>query len=178
MQIKISSKSGKVNDDLRKYAERKLQKLDKYFNHLRLIQVTHSQERNWHVVEVTVHGDGILLRGEEKSSDLRSSVDTVVEKLERQLKKHKDRLVERRRRASSRAQVVPTVEEATESEESQPQIVKTKRFAIKPMTPEEATLQMELLDHDFFVFANAQTQQVNVVYRRKDGNYGLIEPEF
>lgn len=178
MQVQISSKVGRVDDDLRNYVERKLQKLSKYFDHLRLIQVTHNQERNWQVMEVTVHGDGILLRGEERSSDLRNSVDTVVEKLERQLKKHKDRLVERRRRASSREQAVPLAEEAAPAEESLPRIVKTKRFAIKPMAPEEAALQMELLDHDFFVFSNAQTQQVNVVYRRKDGDYGLIEPEF
>jgi putative sigma-54 modulation protein len=158
--------------------------VERYFDHIHSVEVTASLVRNWHVVEITVHADGVLLRGEEKSLDMYTSIDQVVDKLERQLKKHKGKLIHRQRELSSRRGAAAAAPVDVESLLGEPQeagsgrLVRTKRFAVKPMSPDEACRQMELLGHDFYVFANSETEQVNVVYRRKDGNYGLIEPEF
>lgn len=185
MLISISGKQIEITDAIRRYAEEKLSKLERYFDHIHSVEVTASLVRNWHVVEITVHADGVLVRGEEKSPDMYTSIDQVVEKLERQLKKHKDKLIQRQREPSSRrsaaaARPLETELSAAELEEEGGlgRLVHTKRFAVKPMSPEEACRQMESLGHDFYVFANSETEQVNVVYRRKDGDYGLIEPEF
>jgi len=140
-------------------------------------QVTLSVERDRHKVEVTIPLDGIILRGEEVSGDMYGSVDMVIEKLERQIKKHKTRLSKKIRSNSLREFIAQSAGEVSEEEE-EPQVLRTKRFAIKPMPIDEAIMQMNLLGHSFFVFSNAETDEVNVVYRRKDGNYGLIEPEF
>jgi putative sigma-54 modulation protein len=127
------------------------------------------------IAEGTIWTKGPVLRARESSPDMRASIDMLVEKLERQARRYRDK----RRRSSSRtnaggveAETIPVV-----AEEESPVIVKTKQFAVKPMTPEEAVLQLELIGHDFFVFQNADTTDVNVVYRRRDGNYGLIEPQ-
>lgn len=184
MRVTVKGRNVQVTDALRVYAEKKLQKLTKYFNNIKEAQVTQSIQRNWHIVEVVIEGDGIFLRGEERSGDMYASIDAVVDKLERQLERFKGKLTAHPRPADLEAAVEegsePSLEELSdeEAEEGLPTIVKTKRFAIKPMNPEEAAMQMELLNHDFFVFLNAETEQVNVLYRRKDGNYGLIEPEF
>jgi putative sigma-54 modulation protein len=171
-----------ITDAIRRHAEEKLNKLQRYFDIIHSVEVTASLVRNWHVVEITVHADGVLLRGEEKSADMYTSIDLVVEKIERQLKKHKGKLIHRQRDAARRSAGGSVSEESTalEAGEEEPggRLVRTKRFAVKPMAPEEAARQMELLGHDFYVFANSETEQVNVIYRRKDGDYGLIEPEF
>jgi putative sigma-54 modulation protein len=114
------------------------------------------------------------LRGEESTTDMYSSIDNVVDKLEKQIMKHRTRLERRTHEGSLRLMNVPS----EVVEEDEPQVVRTKRFAVKPMDADEAVLQMDLLGHDFFVFRNADSNEVNVVYKRKDGNYGLIEPEF
>jgi putative sigma-54 modulation protein len=184
MQISVSGKHIEITDAIRRHAEDKIGKLQRYFDIIHSVEVTASLVRNWHVVEITVHADGVLLRGEEKSADMYTSIDQVVDKLERQLKKYKGKLIHRQRELSSRrnAAAAPPLETlpapAGVEEEYAGRLVRTKRFAVKPMSPEEAALQMELLGHDFYVFANSETEQVNVVYRRKDGDYGLIEPEF
>ena len=185
MVVNVTGKHINVTDAIKQYAAERLQKLEKYFDHIHNAHVTVTLERTWHVVEVTLHADGFMLRGEERSADMYSSIDQVVEKLERQLKKYRDKIIHRPREKAARgaATVEPAEVELTpelEGEEAvgEGMIVRTKRFAIKPMTPEEAAMQMELLGHDFFVFSNSQTEQVNVLYRRRDGNYGLIEPEF
>lgn len=131
-------------------------------------------------MEVTVRVDGYILRGEETAETTHSAVDLVVEKLERQVEKHKTKLIKKRRLKAGglkEGAAGETPEEGEKGEGEGQKVVKVKRFPVKPMSVEEAMLQMELLGHDFFVFANAETEKVNVLYRRKDGQYGLIEPE-
>jgi putative sigma-54 modulation protein len=129
-------------------------------------------------VEVTIPIDGMILRGEESTGDIYTSIDLVVEKLEKQIEKFKGRYNKRfNKQFNKNVSETYALDEENE-QETVPDIVKTKRFAMKPMTTEEAILQIDLLGHNFFVFSNAETEQVNVLYRRKDGNYGLIEPEF
>jgi putative sigma-54 modulation protein len=182
MRVTVKGRNVQVTDALRSYAEKKLLKLNKYFHNIKEAEVTQSIQRNWHIVEVLVEGDGIFLRGEERSGDMYASIDAVVEKLERQLERFKGKLMAHPHRQELVAEEGTELDggELTEdeAEEGLPTIVKTKRFAIKPMGAEEAAMQMELINHDFFVFLNSETEQVNVIYRRKDGNYGLIEPEF
>ena len=179
MQISISGKHIEITDAIRRHAEEKLTKLQRYFDIIHSVEVTASLVRNWHVVEITVHADGVLLRGEEKSPDMYTSIDQVVEKIERQLKKYKGKLIDRQRDTGRRAGAgEPPPVLLSGEEEPEGEVVRTKRFTVKPMPPDEAARQMELLGHDFYVFANSETEQVNVIYRRKDGNYGLIEPEF
>lgn len=167
MQVNVRGKNIQVTDALRSYVEKRLSKLEKYFNGLGDAQVMLSVEKGSHRVEVTIPLNGLILRGEEASHDMYASVDMVVEKLEKQLEKYKGRWSKRFRGAGAAE---------GNQEEERPQVVKVKRFPMKPMHVEEAIMQMNLLGHTFFMFANAETGEVNVVYRRKDGNYGLIEP--
>lgn len=177
MKITIRGKNIEVTEGLRDYVEKKLVKLTRYFDHIHEAQVTVFTERGSYVAEVTVPLNSMILRGEEGSGEnLYAAVDLVVEKLEKQIQKHRTRLYRRFRNQGLKDLIAALGEENKKEEE--PKVVRTKRFAIKPMTVEEAVLQMNLLGHDFFVFSNAETEQVNVLYRRKDGNYGLIEPEF
>jgi len=181
MRVTVKGKNVHVSDSLKVYVENKLQKLSKYFSSIKEAQVTQTIQRNWYVIEVQVEGDGVFLRAEDRSPDMYACVDAIVEKLEKQVKRFKGKLMLHPREGvgeAMAAEVAP--EEAAEAEEEEPLpgVVRTKRFAIKPMTPDEAAMQMELLNHDFFVFRNGETDQMNVLYRRKDGNYGLIEPEF
>jgi putative sigma-54 modulation protein len=180
MRVTVKGKNVHVTDTLKAYAEKKLQRLSRYFSNIKDAQVTQSIQRNWHIVEVQLEGDGVFLRGEERSADMYASIDAVVEKLERQVKRFKGKLLQHPRpmdEEEEELELEEAVESMEEAEEGLPNIVKTKRFAIKPMTAEEAAMQMELINHDFFVFLNQETEEVNVLYRRKDGNYGLIEPE-
>ncbi|STA91436.1 SSU ribosomal protein S30P [Clostridium cochlearium] len=156
--------------------EKKLEKLDKYFKPDIEAQVTLSVEKNRQIIEVTIPFNGVILRGEEANEDMYASIDLVIDKLERQIRKQKTKLQKRMHGDSLRFQFIPDYEGDKSKEESK--IVKTKRFAMKPMSSEEAVLQMELIGHNFFVFENGDTGEVNVIYKRKDGNYGLIEPEF
>ena len=172
MLINVKGKNIDITPALKAYSEKKLQRLQKYFNHIQLMEVTQSLQRNWHVVEVLVEGDGILLRAEERATDMYEAIDLVSKKLEEQMRRYKERLVRKHRTAAEE----PLPEEEAVEESEEPRIVRIKRFPIKPMAPEEAAQQMELLNHSFFVFLNAETQQVNVIYKRRDGNYGLIEP--
>jgi putative sigma-54 modulation protein len=172
VQINIRGKNIEVTPALRGYVEKRLRKLEKFEQHFGEVQVTLTVEKDSHRVEVTVPIDGMILRGEETTGDMYASVDLVVEKLEKQLEKYKGKLL--RRRVVAEGQPYP--DEPPEEEDFR--IVRTKRFALKPMAVEEAVMQMNLLGHNFFVFTNAENQQVNVIYKRKDGNYGLIEPDF
>ncbi|MHB9035667.1 MAG: ribosome hibernation-promoting factor, HPF/YfiA family [Armatimonadota bacterium] len=186
MLINVKGKNFEVTDALKAYVEKKLPKLEKYFHDLKEAVVTMSVQRGMHVVEVQLEGDGVLLRGEERrGTDMYGSVDQVVEKLESRVKKFKGRLYSKTTAEGPKEKELIRDEimtqafgpEGSEGEvEGAPSLVRTKRFAMKPMTPEEAALQMELLHHDFFVFRNAETEDVNVVYKRDDGDYGLIEP--
>ncbi|NLN78751.1 MAG: ribosome-associated translation inhibitor RaiA [Armatimonadetes bacterium] len=183
MLINIKGKNVEVTDALRSYIEKKLPKLEKYFQDIREANVVLSVQRGMQMVEVLLEGDGILLRGEERRvNDMYASIDEVVEKLEGRVKKFKrkrDKSIEEGPKARQLVRDQARVEAygaEDDIEEDMPSLVRTKRFALKPMTPEEAAQQMELLHHSFFVFRNAETEEVNVIYLREDGNYGLIEP--
>lgn len=173
-----------VTAALKDYAEEKLGKIARHFDQIQEAQVVLSVERRGNlgkaqVVEVTVWGDGIVLRGEEASADMYASIDRVVEKLKKQIEKYRSRVIQKRRidEARRRNRRRASAQAALHAGPDQPNVVRIKRFAMKPMTPEDAAMQMELLGHDFFAFRNAQTLEVNVLYRRTDGHYGLIEPE-
>lgn len=176
MRITVKGKNIAVTPALRQYVEKKLSKLERYFDNIDEAITTLSVEKERHIVEVTVPlNGGMLLRGEEETNDMYASIDLVVEKLERQIEKYKTKIA-RKMKDGKLLDLAPSQEKSAGEEE--PRLVRTKRFAVKPMTVEEAILQMNLLGHDFFVFSNAETEEVNVVYRRRDGNYGLIEPIF
>ncbi|HHW15399.1 MAG TPA: ribosome-associated translation inhibitor RaiA [Firmicutes bacterium] len=182
MQIVVKGKNMEVTPALRSYAEKKVGKLEKYFEQGEVTaQVMMRLERELHVVEVTLQVDALLLRGEERTADMYASIDGVLEKLERQIKKYKTRINRKLRQdVGTRPQEAkpPVSPEARDEEgEELGRVIRTKRFPIKPMSVEEAVMQMELLGHDFFVFRNSEDEEINVVYRRADGNYGLIEPD-
>ena len=173
MKVQVRGRNMEVTDALKDYITKRLGKLDKYIDNLGDAQVAISVARGFHRIEVTIPINGMILRGEESTGDMYTSADLVVEKLEKQIEKYKGKLQKRGARY-----VTEVKSPAVIAEEEAPRIMRTKRFAYKPMPVDEAVLQMNLLGHTFFVFSNAETEQVNVVYKRKDGNYGLIEPEF
>ena len=173
MRISISGKNLEVSDYMRETAEKKLNKLSKFFPQDADAQVSLAVEKNRHIVEVTVPYEGRIVRAEETSGDMYASLDNVVSKLEKQVQRYRTRQDRRRKSGEVIADYAPVAPE--EPETFTPRIVRTKKFAIRPMSEEEAMLQMEMLGHSFFVFENAETGEVNVLYVRKDGNYGLIE---
>lgn len=184
MRIIVQGKHLDITRALKEYAEEKVGKMARYFDQVQEAQVVLSVERREslgraQVVEATVWGDGIVLRGEEASADMYASIDLVVEKLRKQIEKYRSKLIDKRRIDEPRKKnrMISTAETALRAEPHESRLVRIKRFAMKPMTVEEAAMQMELLGHQFFVFRNSQTLEVNVVYRRTDGHYGLIEPE-
>ncbi|NLK69280.1 MAG: ribosome-associated translation inhibitor RaiA [Clostridiaceae bacterium] len=176
MKYIITGKNMEVSSALREQAIKKLSKMEKFFKANAECHVTFSVEKSRRILEVTIISGGLFIRAEETTDDMYASIDAVIDKLERQIRKNKTKLGKRIRQES----VVPANFEIKEEikEEQTFNIVKSKRFAIKPMSVEEAILQMNLLGHNFFVFSDADTEEINVVYKRKDGNYGLIEPEF
>jgi len=179
MRVIVKGKNVDVTDTLQRYAEKKVDKLEKYFHNLKEARVTQSTQKGWHIVEVTLEGDGITLRGEERSTDMYTSIDQVVEKLETQIKRFKGKLLERAHPGQPpKEHIIDSPPEQPEVEPAPlPQIVRTKSFMMKPMPAEEAAIQMEMVNHDFYVFLNSDTEHINVIYKREDGNYGLIEPE-
>lgn len=177
MKIILSGKNLEITNALREQVNKKVKKLERYFNGDTEVQVTMSVENYRHIVEVTIPFNGVVIRAEESTDDMYASIDKVLSKLERQIHKHRTKL-EKKMKSGAFKYEKPLFSSEIEVEEKTPTVVKTKRFAVKPMSIEEAILQMELLGHSFFVFTNAKTNEVNVLYTRKDGNYGLIEPEF
>lgn len=177
MKIKITGKNMDITDALKEITFKKIGKLDKYFQEDVDTNVTFSVEKNRQIIEVTINLPGTILRAEEYSDDMYNSIDKAVDVLEGQIRKYKTKLQKRYQNGETirfeNIEPMPKLKE-----EDIPKLVKVKRFAMKPMDAEEAILQMELLRHNFFVFMNGETDEVNVVYKRKDGNYGLIEPEF
>ena len=173
MRISTTGKNIEVSEYLKELAIKKMSKLDRYFPADTVAQVTMAVEKNRHIVEVTIPYAGGIIRGEEVTGDMYASIDNVIAKLERQIIRHRTKL-EKNLKAEAFNEPVP---EYSEDEDEGPRVVKVKRFSIKPMSEEEAILQMELLGHSFFVFTNAETEDINVLYKRKDGNLGLIEPE-
>jgi len=180
MQFQVKGRNLEISDAIRSYAEAKLGKLERQLNDPR-VELELAVERNPsiaanHVAEATIWTKGPVLRAREASSDMHASIDQLVDKLERQVTRYKRRGRDRRRKAA-RANGPAGDVTPVGPDETEPLIVKTKQFAVKPLTPEEAIEQLELVGHDFFVFRNADSGEVNVVYRRRDGNYGLIEPQ-
>jgi len=171
VQVQVRGKNLEVTQALQQYVAQKLSHLDRFSDHLGRAQVTLSVERENHICEVTIPLGHRLLRAEEQSPDMYASIDLVVDKLQRQIEKYRTRILARRAEGEERSleEGAPAAPEG--------RVVRTKRYPIKPMTVDEAILQMELLGHDFFIFTNAETERVSLVYRRRDGNFGLIEPE-
>jgi len=176
MNINVRGKQIKVTDALKDYAEKRVSKLEKYSDDFMDVQITLSVEKERQRVEVTAPLNGFLLRGEEETDDMYSSIDLVVDKLERQMEKYRKRIGKKRLKAAKEEpSFMPEADEELFDKDS---IVKTKRFPAKLMSVDEAVMQMNLIGHSFYVFINSDTEQMNVVYRRKHGGYGLLEPEF
>lgn len=177
MIITISGKQMEVTDSLKEVINEKCQKLDKYFHKDTPITITLSTQKERQIVEATIPFSGAIIRAEESTPDMYASIDSVISILERQIRKHKTKLQQRNKASETiRFENIAPQDSKDESEESK--IVRTKRFTLKPMDKEEAVLQMDLLRHNFFVFIDGETDEVSVVYKRKDGNYGLIEPQY
>ena len=175
MKFIISGKNIDVTDGLRSAVNEKIGKLERYFTDSTEIHVTLSTEKERQKIEVTIPMKGNIIRAEQESNDMYVSIDLVEEIIERQLRRYKTKLIEKQQTAVSLNKAF--IEEENEDDE-EIRIIRTKRFAVKPMDSEDACVQMELLGHSFFVFRNAETDEVNVVYKRKNHTYGLIEPEF
>ena len=179
MRLQVKGRNLEVSEQIRQYAEEKMGKLERLVSDPTRVELELAVEKNPsiaenHVAEATVWTKGPVLRARETSADMKASIDQLVGKLERQVKRYREkRRVAPRRHARDGG--VP-MEQPVELEESETAIVKTKQFSVSPMSAEEAVLQLELVGHDFFVFRNAETDGINVVYRRRDGDYGLIEP--
>ena len=174
MQLSVKGRNLEVTDALRSYAEEKLSRLTKYLENIVTANVVLSVEKHRQIAEVTLRVRDLTIRAEESTDDLYSSIDLVLEKLERQILRYKERIMTHETRAA-RGEGRPSA--GTAAPEGESRLVKTKRFAVKPAELDEAIMQMDLLGHNFYVFRNARTDEVNVVYRRRDGHYGLIEPE-
>ena len=177
MKFIIIGKNIDVTPGLREAVESKLGKLERYFTPDTEIHVTLSVQKERQKIEVTIPVKGGIIRSEQESNDMYVSIDLVEEVIERQLRKYKNKLVAKHQEGSNfKEEFIETEDNAEDDGEIR--IVRTKKFGFKPMSPEDACVQMELLGHDFYVFCNAETDEVNVVYRRKNGTFGLIEPEF
>jgi putative sigma-54 modulation protein len=174
MKFVIVGKNIEVTQGLKAAVEEKIGKLERYFNPETEIHVTLSVEKERQKIEVTIPVKGSIIRSEQVSNDMYVSIDLVEEIIERQIKKYKNKLIDQKQSAGFFKQEFI---EKDYMDDEEVKIIRTKKFDIKPMYPEDACVQMELLGHSFFVFNNAETGQVNVVYKRKGNTYGLIEPE-
>ena len=174
MKVTVIAKNIELTSALKEIVEKKIRKLEKYFEGEINAKVTLSVQKNRHTIEVTIPFNGVILRGEESTDDMYKSIDLVEDKLERQIRKQKTRLSRRNGGSVRFAEVKDSDINIAEDDGA---LVKVKKFGVKPMNSEEAILQMDLLVHIFFVYLDAERSKVNVVYKRKDGNYGLLEPE-
>lgn len=176
MKVTVIAKNMILTDALKEIVQKKISKLEKYFEMNVEAKATLSVQKNRHIIEVTIPFNGVILRGEEATSDMYKSLDLVEDKLERQIRKQKTRL-SRKHGGSLRFGEINNIDFKSSEEESG-KLVRVKKFGVKPMNSEEAILQMDLLGHNFFVYQDADSSKVNVIYKRKDGDYGLLEPEF
>ncbi|MCX8094814.1 MAG: ribosome-associated translation inhibitor RaiA [Caldisericia bacterium] len=176
MKLIVQGKGINLTDDVINYAEKRFATAERYFENIQEANLIISKERGLFKSEVTISMSGTVIRGESKTQDIYASIDDVLDKIKRQIKKYKESFVERRRETKKFLDKAETSTSETVVEDI-PKIVKVKKFVLKPMDEEEAIMQMELLGHTFFVFLNSNTDKINVVYKRNDGNYGLIEPE-
>ena len=187
IDVRVKGKHLQVTEGLREHAEKRLQKLEVYFQNIREAVVVESVEGAMHRVEVTLEGDGLLLRGEERTSDMYASLDRVVDKLEQRLKKFKAKHTHLRNHQQSLRTNVAAVDslgisgvlpvETAPDEDPGPRIVRTKAVTMKPMGIDDAVQMLELTDHEWFVYLDMDTHLTQVVYRRRDGNYGLVVPK-
>jgi putative sigma-54 modulation protein len=175
-RIALKGKHGGVPDTVTEYAERKLSKLERLFHRPPTVELLGTYERGQYVVELNVDGDGVFLRSEERCPELHAAIDNVTAKLDRQVKRFKDRVRHDHRKPIRDVTEPATAPAPGDEEPFQPKIARRKHYVMKPMLPEEAALQLEMIDHPFFVFRNLETGDVSVIYRRRDGSYGLIEP--
>lgn len=182
MRLQIKGRNISVKDEIEEYAEEKLGKLERFLPDTTQVELELSVEKNPsiannQVAEATIWTKGPILRARESSTDMKAAIDLMSDKLERQVKRYKDKRQRKRPgRSQPRAEPLLPTESVPEPIDEEPVIVKTKQFAVKPMTADEALLQLELIGHDFFMFRNVDSNEVNVIYRRRDGDYGLIEP--
>ena len=176
MKFIIVGRNIEVTPGLRAAVEEKIGKLDKYFNPDTEVHVTLSVEKERQKIEVTIPVKGNIIRSEQVSNDMYVSIDLVEEIIERQLRKYKTKIINKKQNVETFQPEF--IEKDYEDDTNEIKIIRTKKFGFKPMYPEDACVQMELLGHNFFVFLNAETEEVNVVYKRKGNTYGLIEPDF
>lgn len=175
MKLNIVAKNFEVSDYLEQMVEKKFDKLSKYFDKDVNADVKISVEAGLEKMEATIYAGSTIFRAEEKSTDIYSTIDSVIDRLSRQITKFKDKIVSKHQTGEIK---FAEIEEIPDEPKEEIEIVRTKRFPVKPMDKVEAALQMQLLDHSFFVFRDAETDDVCVVYKRKDGKVGLIEPYF
>jgi putative sigma-54 modulation protein len=180
LEIKISAKNLTIDEDIRGYAEKKIAKLTRYLTNITTMHMELSEEKSKsrlssYVVQVTLNINGFLLRGVQKDDNLKSAIDAVTDVMERLIEKYKKRYAVNKSKVHE--SIRTTKEEAGVAAEISRPVIRRKRFALKPMSAEQAIEQMDFLSHDFFLFINDGDSAINVVYRRKDGNYGLIQPE-
>lgn len=176
MRLSVTGKGMEVSEYLDGLVNKKAKKLDRYFKADTEVHVMLAIEKSRHICEVTVPFDGVLLRTEEVSGDMYNSIDAALKKLERQIRRHRTKL-EKRLHESAYDYDTPVYEDVDEDFE-EAKLVRRKQFPVKPMHLEEAEMQMELLGHSFFVFVDADSNEVNVLYKRKDGDLGLLEPDY
>ena len=177
MEVLVRNAEGNLSPKDREYAAKKLGKLDRFFNQAQRVEIVHREAKQGHRIEVTVFADGLTVRGEETDESVTAAIDLVSEKLDNRLRRLKSRIVHNHRRSGK---TVPNgLLEEPDLEPSAPpfEIKERKTFLVKPMSAEEAGLQMEMVGHPFFVFRNEDSGQVEVLYKRKDGKYGLLQPE-
>ena len=177
MKFVYMGKNLEVSDELKQRTEKKLSKLERYFQNDVVAQVRLSIERGArNIAEITISVGNVLLRAEEDTNDMYVSIDKAVDKLNRQIRRHRTKLEKRLRAGAFEPEAAPEVADEPEEEASY-NIVRVKKFAVKPMNVEDAIAQMELLGHNFFLFQEAESEQMCVLYRRSDGDYGLLQPE-
>ena len=176
MRYTITGRNIEVTPGLREAVEEKIGKLESYFTPETEVIVALSVQKDMQKIEVTIPVKGTIIRAEESSTDMYVSIDLVEEIIERQIRRYRKKLIDKKQSAQSFSELF--IQEAEDAEAEEISIVKTTRFGMKPMFPEDACVEMELLGHNFYMFLNAETDQVNVVYKRKGNTYGLIEPEF
>ena len=182
MNLTVHGRNVAVSDRVQEYVEKKVSRLDKFLPQIRearaeLVRSETRASADRYTAQLTIWADGQILRAEESSEDLFASVDAIVDKMYRQIERYKGRRFKSKRRNAAAAAAAVEMS-ATQLPEETVNIVRTKQFVAEPMIPEEAVEQMELLGHDFFVFFNVDTGSLNIVYGRRDGNYGLLQPRF
>lgn len=176
MQIATTFRHMEPSDALKSYAEEKLERIKKYIDEPIVAQVYLTVEKIRHIVEISINAKGVTTKASEATNDMYAAIDAVIDKIERQLRRYKERLKAHKPADAPERQVQKKVIGAEELEQSQePVVIKTKTVSIKPMSVDEAVMQMDLMHKDFLVFTDAGSDSINVIYRRRDGNYGLIE---